>query len=151
MIKQAVITLLISLGIYNIGLAEQTSNTTPLTEAETVTVNHDIIVSPLTKHSDTKAYMNIYDTSDHDVVLVAATSPEPIAKQIQLHRYDAVVHKMAPVKTIKIPHNGETSLHQRSYHIMFIDLTRGLHKGEHVPIILIFEDGSYKMITATVE
>lgn len=150
MMKKILITLLMSVSIYSISLAAEANETNPA-KMDMAQLNHAITISPLMRYNDSKAYINIYDVGNPDLELKAVTSSEPIAKEIQVHRHDIILHRTAPLKTTKLPNDGNTDVEKRGYHIIFIDLVKTLQKGDKLPIILVFGDGSYKTVDVTVE
>lgn len=94
----------------------------------------------------TGAYMRIKNTGDVERRLVSVDSS--IAQSVELHQHinDRGVMKMRPLKGIRIRAKGEAVLEPYGYHIMLIGLKKQLQEGEHVPLLLHFDDSSSMQI-----
>ncbi len=82
--------------------------------------------------------------------LIAAYSP--VAKLVQLHQsFEKNGERyMQQVSTIDINPHQEEDLKQGGLHIMLIGINEPLKKGHKVPIVLLFEDGSYLNLSVPV-
>jgi len=102
------------------------------------------------KQLSTEVKMDLMNNSNEKVKLVAATTN--IAKKVQLHKI--VKHDgktmMKQIDDIKIKADSERDLSFHGIHIMLIGLKKPLVKGQEVSLTLIFSDGSYKHVNATV-
>ena len=88
--------------------------------------------------TETGAFMTL--TATEATSLVGAASP--VAKAVQIHemKMEGDMMKMRPVKALAIPANIPVELKPGGYHVMLIDLTKPLAKGDMVPIKLTFRD-----------
>jgi len=93
-------------------------------------------------------FMQLDNKSTHGYELVAAFSP--VAKQIQLHETVTKHGKteMKQVSTISIKAKQDKKL-QGSLHVMLLGVATPLHRGQRVPVTLIFKDGSWLTVNAT--
>ena len=123
--------------------------------ANVVTVSHAIVMHPAQKNAVTAIYLDITDNSHaQDAILIAATTE--IATEVQLHKL--VNGDMVQVTNgIDIASNstdkleGQLSVATGGYHIMLIELKQALHKGQIIPVKLLFQDGSSKLIRVLVK
>jgi copper(I)-binding protein len=86
------------------------------------------------------AYLKI--TSPSTAFLVGGSSPA--AKAVELHEMSLEdnVMKMRPLARLELPAGKSVELKPGSYHLMLIDITRPLAKGDRVPLKLTVEDKS---------
>jgi len=100
------------------------------------------------ENNSTRATMEIENTGDSEIVIVAATAP--IADQIQLHKMQDNQHKMRQVKQISVkPHKAKKLKHD-GVHLMLIGLRENLMPNKRIPIQLIFDDGSWLTVDAII-
>ena len=98
----------------------------------------------------TEVYMDVSNRGQKEHDLVAASSP--VAKQVQLHRFVVKQghHEMVPISKIPVYQHELTHLQPGGFHVMLIGLKQHLIVGGHVPILLIFADGSWQQVYAKV-
>lgn len=119
--------------------------------ANTVIVvkNPDVVADRVTD-SATEVFMELDNTGKYAHRLVAATSPA--AESVELHdtyfKNGRTFMHQVPSITIK-PHSDE-DLKNGALHIMLINTSKPLLSGQVVPVTLIFGDGSWIKINATV-
>jgi len=122
----------------------------PELAANAVTIKQAVVDNQVTMHQKTEVFMALINKGFHTHTLVAATSPA--AKQVQLHKttqsHGQSVMQQVPGITIKS--HTEKNLHLGGLHVMLIGLKKHLVKNNKVPITLIFSDGSWKTINASV-
>ncbi|HYZ16064.1 MAG TPA: copper chaperone PCu(A)C [Candidatus Acidoferrum sp.] len=107
-------------------------------------------------------YATIRNDSARAQVLVGASSPR--ARAVELHESMAMPMQggtmqgmpadamgMKPVGRIAIPAHGSLVLKPGGYHLMLLGLRSPLRRGERVPIVLRFADGSTAALRATIE
>ncbi|HVV68440.1 MAG TPA: copper chaperone PCu(A)C [Gammaproteobacteria bacterium] len=82
--------------------------------------------------------------------LIAAYSP--VAKLIQLHQtfQKEGTSFMQQVPVINIKPSQEQDLKQGGFHVMLMGLNQSLKKGHKIPLVLLFEDGSYLNLNITI-
>jgi len=99
----------------------------------------------------TASFMTLKNMSDKDIFLVQAKSN--VAKTVELHTHtnDNGIMKMREVAQIKIPAKGMAMLKPGGLHIMLIEPTQKIEKGQTVTETLIFKDGSQKTISMPVK
>lgn len=90
-------------------------------------------------------YMEITNSGDQDITLVAADSPR--AGHVSIH--ESLMHngmmRMQPLKDgLAIPAGGTVELKPHSYHLMLEQLPQPLVEGEKIPVRLDF-DGAEAM------
>ena len=95
------------------------------------------------------AYLKISSAST--AYLVGGSSP--VAKAVELHQMslDNNVMKMRPLPRLELPAGIVVELKPGSYHLMMIDVTHPLVKGEHVPLKLTVEDNSGRRQTVDIK
>lgn len=71
--------------------------------------------------------------------LVAAASDA--ARTVELHevRHEGGAMAMRPVARMHLPAGGTLPMKPGGYHVMLLGLTRDLHPGDHVEVVLTFE------------
>lgn len=84
-------------------------------------------------------YMEIRNRGAHPERLLGASSP--LAQRVEMHvtRREGEVMKMRQVESFEIPAGERVELRPGGGHLMLVDLTRPLKKGERVPLVLRFE------------
>lgn len=91
------------------------------------------------------AYMQIENTGDNDLRLIAAESP--VANQVEIHETsieDDVMRMRELENGLDVPAGESVLLEQGGFHVMLMALTRELVPGDALPLTLIFavvEDG----------
>jgi len=147
----------IMFGIGTAIAADNQSMTTSATNASAKPLAaNDIIVK--TPHiqlmqnnaNSAEAFMELDNKSNTPVALIAANSMT--AHQTLLHKFVKRNGELTMKKVNKIvirPHS-DTELQPGGFHVMLLGLKQALQKGDSVPILLIFEDGSSITIHATV-
>lgn len=118
--------------------------------ADEITVNDPYIraVPPVVKTS--AAFMQFQNNGDMQQFLVSASTPAAAAVELHMHTMDDGVMRMRRIAHIHLPPNKTVSLQPGGLHIMLFDLTAPLNVEDQVPIILTFDDGSTKEISAEV-
>jgi copper(I)-binding protein len=84
-------------------------------------------------------YMEIRNRGSRPDRLLAASTP--LAARVEMHmtKRDGEVVRMFPVAAFEIPAGERLELRPGAGHLMLVDLTRALKKGERVPMTLRFE------------
>ena len=106
-------------------------------------------VPPMAKMS--AAYMEIHNKTNKDQKLIAAKSNISEVVEIHTHYMDKGYMAMRKVDSILVPKNGKAILKPKSFHVMFIKLTKKLKIGEMIPVTLIFDNGDMLEIKAPVK
>lgn len=119
--------------------------------ANVMTVKSPVIDLQLTNNHMTEVFMELINNGKQTHRLIAVTSP--IAKKVQLHLTTVIngTPNMRQVTAITIPANAERGLQIGGLHVMLIGLKRHLIKNRHIPITLVFQDGSRINVRAKVE
>ena len=84
--------------------------------------------------------------------LIAAASPA--AARVEIHGIKVVGDgiRMRPMeKGLGLPPDTAITLKPRGYHLLFLELTKPLEPGEHVPVTLTFEKAGTRQIELLVE
>ena len=106
--------------------------------ADAVSVGKSWVRATVPGQSVAGAYMDI--TAKADAALVGVASP--VAARAELHSMtmDGGVMKMRPLDKLDLPAGKTVNLRPGGYHVMLIDIRRGLKAGERVPLTLTVED-----------
>jgi copper(I)-binding protein len=118
--------------------------------ADQVTVNDPYVraVPPVVKTS--AAFMQLQNTGDAEYFLVDASTPAAGAVELHMHTNDDGVMRMRRIPHMHLPAGQTVSLQPGGLHIMLFDLQVPMNEGVGIPILLKFNDGSQKQITAQV-
>jgi hypothetical protein len=84
-------------------------------------------------------YMEIRNTGSQPDRLLSASTPAAQRVQMHITQREGEVMKMRPVKSFEIPPRERITLRPGGSHLMLVDLTRPLKKGERFPMTLRFE------------
>lgn len=98
--------------------------------------------------STSAAYMDIVNTGDRPVAIVAATSDASQTAEVHVHRNVNGAMSMEMVKRLVVPARDHVLFAPGSYHLMLINLKRSLKAGDNVTITLLDEEG--KSFTARI-
>jgi copper(I)-binding protein len=84
-------------------------------------------------------YMEIRNTGAQPDRLLAASTP--LAQRVEMHvtQRDGEVMRMRQVTDFEIPARERITLRPGGSHLMLVDITRPLKKGERFPVTLRFE------------
>lgn len=91
------------------------------------------------KEGNGAAYITIVNGgSEADRLLSVKTD---VCDTVELHTHlkEGDVYKMRPIESIDIPAKQTTLLEEGSFHIMLINVTKSLEKGDKVKLTLVFE------------
>lgn len=98
------------------------------------------------------AFFTIKNFSGQDDALINVKSD--VAEIVEIHQNlidpDDGTMMMRKVKKVDVPNEGKASLEPKGYHIMFINLKKGLNVNDSFPLTLFFENGKEKTITVDV-
>jgi hypothetical protein len=123
--------------------------------AKTVQAKQDFVISPLVMHSVTEAHLTLINNSNKRDILISVASP--VAQKVQLHKFNNQGKMVQVLNGMKLPAkstdylDGQQSMKSGGYHVMLINLNQTLHKGQLVPLTLIFKDGTEKLVHAVVK
>lgn len=97
-----------------------------------------------------KAFMELNNKGNKVATLIAANSMT--ANQVLLQKIIKRNGKqtMKKVNKIVIKPHSDINLQPGGFHVMLMGIKQTLHKGDAVPILLIFNDGSSLTVKATV-
>lgn len=105
-------------------------------------------VPPVVK--TTAAFMQLESSDSTERFLVAAETPAAGAVELHMHTMDDGVMRMRQIPHIHLPPNKLVALEPGGLHIMLFDLEATLSPGDTIPLTLVFEDGSHKVVEAVV-
>ncbi|HVV69455.1 MAG TPA: copper chaperone PCu(A)C [Gammaproteobacteria bacterium] len=119
--------------------------------ANVISVKTPEVNMALPTQGSTQVFMELDNNGKARHKLIAAYSPA--AKLIQLHQ---TIEKngeqyMQQVPMISIKPQHEQDLKQGGFHVMLMGLNESLKKGHKVPVVLLFDDGSYINLNVPVE
>lgn len=112
------------------------------TAAQVIDIKAPVVDKQVTKNDAAQVFMQLKNNGINNYELVAATSP--VATKIQLQETAKILSH------IDIPKNTEKDLQLGGLHVMLLGLKKSLTPGESVPLTLIFNDGSWVSVNATV-
>ncbi len=148
MLKKLILSLIL-LFTFTLSMAEITmatneqDNPTGEIASNAITIKAPVINEYVPMQYNTQIFMELDNQGAVAHKLIAAYSP--VAKRIQLHKTIKANGKytMQQVATIIVNPHQEQDLKEGGFHVMLIGLNQPLRKGAHIPLILLFEDGSY--------
>lgn len=91
--------------------------------------------------STSAAFMDIANTSDRPVAIVAVTADAAQTAEVHAHSQVDGAMRMELVRRLVVPAHGQVRLAPGGYHLMLINLKHSLHAGESVNVILLDEEG----------
>jgi len=137
------------------GTQEHVHATEPApTSGKVVKADHlqmeSIWARPAPAGGTTAVYLTIVNTGDHADTLIAVQSEA--AERVELHetRMEGDVMQMRPIARLEVPAGGRVELKPGGYHIMLVNLKRGLTAGEPIHIHLKFEHSGEVAVEADV-
>ena len=146
------------LGAAGIALSFSALANTNLTAASQITVKAATVeqadMGPLGQTKavipSTEVKMDLTNSSNQPITLVAATSP--FAQQVQLHHFVKIDGKetMQQINQITLAAKSTDDLAFNGVHIMLIGVKHALKATEEIPLTLIFADGSHVAVNAKV-
>lgn len=116
--------------------------------AQVIEVQAPVIDSQITKNDSAQIFMQLKNKGLNNYELIAATSPA--ATKIQFHEAASNSKPEKIVRNIALPKNSEKDLQLGGVHVVLMGLKKSLVPGEAVPLTLIFSDGSWTTVNATV-
>lgn len=93
--------------------------------------------------STSAAFMNLVNTSNRPIALVAATSDGAGQAEIHRHRNQNGMMQMERVTRVEIPAHGQLLFAPGGYHLMLINLKRSFRAGDKINITLLDEEGKF--------
>ncbi len=112
-----------------------------LARAEVLEIREGYVRELPPGQSTSAAYMNIVNTSDRPVALVAALSDVSQTAEIHQHVHVGSVMRMDQVRRLVIPARDHVQFAPGGYHLMLINLKRSLRAGDNVNLTLLDEEG----------
>jgi len=98
----------------------------------------------------TAVYLTIVNTGEHADALIAVQSEAAEAAELHETRMEGDVMRMRPVARLAVPAGGRVEIKPGGYHIMLTRLKHPLVAGEHVPVVLQFEQSGQVVVEADV-
>jgi copper(I)-binding protein len=93
--------------------------------------------------STSAAFMNLTNTSNRPIAIVAATSDGAGQAEIHRHRNQNGMMQMERATRVEIPAHGQLSFAPGGYHLMLINLKRSFRAGDKINITLLDEEGKF--------
>lgn len=114
-------------------------------QVSAVRINNEI-----TRDKKAQVFMDLQNTGKIGHTLIAAYSP--VADQVQIHEPEqhGKTIVMKQVNSLLIPAQKDEDLHYGGIHLMLIGMQEPLANHQEVPLTLIFSDGSWLSIDASV-
>jgi hypothetical protein len=155
----------LSLLLSTIGVAaaaDNTNTTVPVlataaskAAAQFLAANHITVKAPALKMGQSNAssaavFMSLNNRSNHAISLIAAnsmTANQTLLQKLIDKGSKQVVRK---VNKIVLEPQTDTVFEPGSFQVTLLGLKQTLHKGDSVPVLLIFDDGSSLTVRATV-
>jgi copper(I)-binding protein len=98
----------------------------------------------------TGAFMQLINTGDQPLTLIAAKTPVSERAEIHAHRHHNGMMSMERVEQIIVPANSSFSLAPGKHHLMLIDLKAPLAEGQQVPVEWQLANGEWLSFTIPV-
>lgn len=115
-----------------------------------IQVKAPVIDSQIPNNNGAEIFMSLINngTAAHQLIAVICA----VATKLQLHATTKIQNKMSmqQIHAIPLSPNSEQDLQLDNLHIMMMGLKRKLIPGEIVPITLIYDDGTWQTVDATV-
>lgn len=93
--------------------------------------------------STTAAFMNLVNTGNRPIALVAATSDGAGQAEVHRHRNQNGMMQMEQVTRVEIPAHGQLLFAPGGYHLMLINLKRSFRAGDKINVTLLDEEGKF--------
>jgi copper(I)-binding protein len=110
-----------------------------------VTVTNPWVRGTVAPQTATGAFMEIRSTES--VSLVGVSTPAAKSATVHAMSMDGGVMRMRPIAKLDVEPAGAVVLAPGGYHLMLEGLKKPLHKGEAVPLSLVFEGKDGKRFT----
>lgn len=91
--------------------------------------------------STSAAYMDVINTSDRPIAIVAAVSDASQTAEVHQHRHANGAMSMEHVRRLVVPARDHVLFAPAGYHLMLINLKRSLRAGDNVSVTLLDEEG----------
>lgn len=115
-------------------------------DADNIVVKTPEVQLVATGATSAQTLIQLANKIDERIKLIAAYSP--VAHQTQLQNGKKNSSKMHQVREVIIPAKDSEEVRPGEFHVMLLGLKQTLHKGDTVPVILIFADGSSLQVKA---
>lgn len=96
------------------------------------------------------AYMTLKNTADSDINIIGVTTDAAASSDLHAMRMQDGKMVMFALDSVSIPAHGEFSFAPGGFHIMLMGLSRPLHEGDVVNIVLHLADGGAFTVQAPV-
>jgi len=96
------------------------------------------------------AYMTLKNTTGSDISIIGVTTDAATSSDLHAMRMRDGRMVMFALDSVSIPSHGEFSFAPGGFHIMLMGLSRPLHEGDVVHIVLHLADGSSFTVQAPV-
>lgn len=91
--------------------------------------------------STSAAYMDVINTSDRPIAIVAAVSDASQTAEVHQHRHTNGAMSMERVRRLVVPARDHVLFAPTGYHLMLINLKRSLRAGDNISVTLLDEEG----------
>jgi periplasmic copper chaperone A len=118
--------------------------------ADDVTVSDAYVRAVPPGQPNSASFMLLSNGSTAGHAVVAAESSVSKVAELHTHTMSEGMMKMRRVEKIEIPAKGTATLAPGGLHVMLIGLTQDLRPGDEVMLMLTFEDGSKRRVSAPV-
>jgi copper(I)-binding protein len=96
-------------------------------------------------------FMKLINTSSKPEKLINAQIEKCSYTELHTHLENEGIFRMVEVDSIDIPGSGENELKPGGQHVMLMKIHAPLQEGDHVPVILSFQDGPPLQLIAHVK
>lgn len=144
MIKKTLFTAIIALyASFAVAKEAPTPTSSPEVAADVISIKTPQVQIAAPSMHVSEVFMELDNNGQQSHDVIAAYSP--VAKRVQLHKtLQQNGHSaMQQVRFIAIAPHHEQDLKQGGFHVMLIGLNKPINKGDIVPVVLLFDDGSY--------
>jgi copper(I)-binding protein len=135
-------TVLIQLSIYLTAIIPS------LTWASSIQVENAWIRAVPKNSKVSAGFMTLKNSTAKDIALTKVVAQISKVVELHTHTHENGVMKMRQVPQIVVAANSTTELKPKSYHVMFIDLTKEISEGDLIEIELSFDNGEQLKLKA---
>lgn len=120
-----------------------------VTAAE-LTVNEAWARASIPGMANGAGYVSLTNNVQEPVTLVKLQSTASSKAELHTHQHDEGMMKMVHVPELTLAPGESLTMKPGSYHVMFFDLKNPFKKGDSIPLVLHFNDGSAQQVTLNV-
>ncbi|MGM0480876.1 MAG: copper chaperone PCu(A)C [Pseudomonadota bacterium] len=118
--------------------------------AAELTVNEAWARASIPGMANGAGYVSLTNNEQNPVTLVKVQSTASPKTELHTHQHDEGMMKMVHVPELTLAPGESLTMKPGSYHVMFFDLKSPFKKGDSIPLVMHFNDGSAQQVTLNV-